>query len=133
MLSIYTLSDPRNPSVIRYVGSTYDPHKRLISHVSTVTTGKSKNKNLEAWILELVVDDLTPVLQVIETHESGHRGSLEGSAISRAAVAGYPLLNTRIPRHGRNPERFDEHNNYILKKTNGKAAQKRALLASLNP
>jgi predicted GIY-YIG superfamily endonuclease len=40
---IYTLSDPRDPDAVRYVGVTINPHKRLREHMSLTVKSKSHN------------------------------------------------------------------------------------------
>lgn len=61
---IYTLSDPRTDQV-RYVGVTFRGRKRFNEHMSRAATGGRTHR--DRWIYSLLLLDLRPIYQVIET------------------------------------------------------------------
>jgi len=57
MYKIYGLVDPRKPDIIRYVGQSKTPRRRLMAHISTAKKNKKRNNRLtpkESWILYLI-------------------------------------------------------------------------------
>ena len=60
---IYTLSDPRT-GVVRYVGKSDNPKKRLGSHLRESRVEKSCHRH--DWINSLQSADLSPILSIIE-------------------------------------------------------------------
>ncbi|MGV8961919.1 MAG: hypothetical protein ACOH2V_00880 [Candidatus Saccharimonadaceae bacterium] len=72
-IRFYTLSDPRTPDIIRYLGKTNQKlARRLDQHVSTskrARDGKtSKNYNTN-WINSLLKIGLRPIILEIDTFE----------------------------------------------------------------
>lgn len=63
---IYTLSDPRFPDKIRYVGKTNNPHCRLRQHIST-SLRDVKDKPKDNWIKKILNEGHKPVMNIIET------------------------------------------------------------------
>lgn len=63
---VYTLHDPREPGVIRYVGWTIDPKKRLYKHISDAKLGRDQTY-CGNWKRSLLRDGVRPILTVIET------------------------------------------------------------------
>lgn len=61
---IYTLHDPREPDVVRYVGWTIDPKKRLASHIRAARNLRDKTHCGE-WKHSLLEVGVEPVLVVI--------------------------------------------------------------------
>ena len=64
--SIYTLHDPRDPVVIRYVGFTVDVEKRKHTHIIKAINGRDKTL-CGLWKKSLLVVGVEPSLTVIET------------------------------------------------------------------
>lgn len=64
--TIYTLADPREPNIVRYVGCTYRLSKRIQQH-SMVTNGDSAR---EAWVRELRKLKLAPTCRVVSTFDA---------------------------------------------------------------
>jgi hypothetical protein len=90
---IYALVDPRD-NTIRYVGLSDDVKVRLYRH----TRSSPGNMQEYRWIEELRRDGLSPILQVLETIDTGDdRYALarerEEYWISEMNRLGYPLLN----------------------------------------
>ena len=65
MVSIYFLSDPRDPLNIRYVGKTSkDLRHRLSIHLSSTSLSNKTHKN--NWIKSLLILDIIPIITLIE-------------------------------------------------------------------
>ena len=60
---IYTISDPTN-NMIRYVGQTIDLKARIRKHISTST---NKKTYCQCWINSLLLNNIKPCFDVIET------------------------------------------------------------------
>ena len=70
-VKIYCLKDPRDLS-IRYIGKTVTPlYDRLKVHIhqSKIT---SKHTHKEAWIKQLILINLKPVIELIEEVDESH-------------------------------------------------------------
>lgn len=63
---IYTLSDPRFPDKIRYVGKTNNPRRRLRQHINTSLRHVGNNRK-DNWIKSVVKEGYEPVINIIET------------------------------------------------------------------
>lgn len=61
---VYTLSDPRTPDDIRYVGVTFSPKRRLSAHISDCDRIRNRRAN---WVRSLKRIGLSPVFSVIDT------------------------------------------------------------------
>lgn len=91
--SIYTLSDPRTPTDVRYVGVTHeDPRKRLVRHVSLARKGGRQYHSVK-WMATLVRDGVEPFLRVIETGEGIGWEEAERRWIAWHKAAGFSLTN----------------------------------------
>ena len=87
-MDIYTLSDPRD-GYVRYVGKSEDIKTRLSGHCSD-----KLNVDKYSWITELKKNDLTPVLEVIDSSNIGHEASLlERMYIGLFKSWGFELFN----------------------------------------
>lgn len=65
---IYTLADPRCPSVIRYVGVTNEPERRAREHVTRAQRGDDKTY-CGRWKRKLIQAGFHPVLTIVESGE----------------------------------------------------------------
>ncbi|MGH2496123.1 MAG: GIY-YIG nuclease family protein [Ktedonobacteraceae bacterium] len=105
---IYALVDPRD-NAIRYVGLSDDVKVRMYQH----TRSYPGNVEEQRWIEELRRDGLSPILQVLETIDTGDdRYALarerEEYWITEMSRLGYPLLNVfgvSRPYKGKRPVR----------------------------
>lgn len=84
---IYTLSDPRD-MIVRYVGITKTPDRRLRQHIAT----KQNVKKCE-WVNRLLLDGITPVMTIIETVFDNTVFDREAYWISYYNENGLPLFN----------------------------------------
>ena len=62
---IYTLSCPTTKE-IRYVGKTNSIKRRLQSHIDYARKSKRKRRYVSDWILNLLNQDLKPIITIIE-------------------------------------------------------------------
>ena len=62
---IYTLADPREPNLVRYVGVTNDPQRRLREHRNRAATGEDKTY-CGNWKRMLLMDNVRPILTIID-------------------------------------------------------------------
>jgi hypothetical protein len=62
---IYTLSSPRRPEKVRYVGSTVCPKERARTHLSDARTRK-RNYPIHKWMRALLAKNLAPIMTVID-------------------------------------------------------------------
>lgn len=87
---IYQLIDPSD-NLVKYVGQSRDPQKRLQGHQS------SKTQPTGYWIKELMKKSLYPVLKIVDTAtnrlEAEH---IESIYIADNIIDGQPLLNLYI-------------------------------------
>jgi hypothetical protein len=101
MITIYTLSDPRCPDKIRYVGLTKSPrYLRLSEHIleafrAPKLTGVNKEK--AAWIRSLVCAGIMPCIVGIDV-VSAPGGPAEQAAIKAYRAAGHDLFNKQAGR-----------------------------------
>ena len=61
---IYGLKCPKT-NIIRYVGKSKNPEKRIIRHIWNATK-KTENIHLARWINKLMVSGLKPILEILE-------------------------------------------------------------------
>ncbi len=73
---VYTLHDPREPDVVRYVGWTTDPKRRLKAHVRDARSGRDVTR-CGCWKKSLLTVGLLPVLTVIDSGVGGGYGASE--------------------------------------------------------
>lgn len=89
---IYTLEDPRYPGVIRYLGWTVDPGKRLQGHLAGAKSGRDKTR-CGVWKRSLLREGLKPVLKIVETGSGEGWPAVEIRWIADLRNEGQPLLN----------------------------------------
>lgn len=65
MWFIYTLADPRDPGLVRYVGVTNDPKRRLREHQNRAATGEDRTY-CGNWKRSLLKDNVRPILVIID-------------------------------------------------------------------
>ena len=91
--AVYTLSDPRFPDAVRYVGVTHrNPKKRLKAHVYDARSGKA-NTHTANWIRSVLRDAVRPVLRVIENGEGTGWDNSEMYWIAWHKEQGFDLTN----------------------------------------
>jgi hypothetical protein len=89
---IYTLSDPRDPAAIRYVGVTHrKPGARLACHLHCARTGNNNHRH--NWIRKLLTAGVTPLLVVIDTGTGDGWGAVESWWIQWYRNRGFHLTN----------------------------------------
>jgi hypothetical protein len=91
---IYTLEDPRNPGIVRWVGQTGDPQHRYGTHCGP--KGK-RDEPIDRWRVDLRSLGLKPVMNVLRSVPWNERMRYEDEAIVQALVDGHPLLNKKLP------------------------------------
>lgn len=64
---IYTLSSPEEPEIVKYVGYTNNPNKRLNKHYTDSLKGKSKVK---CWVKGLRDKGMRPIMTVIDSFQT---------------------------------------------------------------
>lgn len=91
-IHIYTLSDPRLPARIRYVGWTINPKRRLREHVSRAQYHR-EDTHKARWIRGLLSIGIKPDLITIEQTDELHVQERERYWISYYRTLGFPLTN----------------------------------------
>ncbi len=102
--AIYTLSDPRDLQLVRYVGQTQAPRSRYLQHVSAANLWmpdelpwwikSPRTRPLYHWIRELYRDEYRlPVMVVIAWTAARQALAEERNQIGAYLVRGLPLLN----------------------------------------
>jgi hypothetical protein len=103
--AIYTLCDPRELRVARYVGRTTSPRRRLLQHFNTARlwmpdevpwwVSSPRLRPLYGWIRELYRDEQRlPVMLVVEwIEDTSIAGTVERALIERCLAERLPLLN----------------------------------------
>jgi len=90
---IYTLHDPREPGVVRYVGKTWNTVTRLTRHVKDAQRDKD-NSYCGNWKRALLKEGVIPVLTVIEIGSGPTWGAAEKRWVSHfRSVVGDKLTN----------------------------------------
>lgn len=87
---VYELVDPRSPDVVRYVGITNDPRRRLHHHLKCRDAHTRKSR----WIVALLRGGLEPRMKIVAdqlSHDEAKR--LEVRLIARRLRLGAPLTN----------------------------------------
>jgi len=91
MITIYALTDPRT-AVVRYVGQSRDPARRLVQHIRTHSGGSWRNPWVR-WLGDLRALRLRPILLVLETCDDPAATAAEQRWIAHYRQAGADLLN----------------------------------------
>lgn len=86
-VSIYCLKDPRT-DLICYIGKAKDPEKRQKGHRYSHT-----NRLFAAWVRELSMLGLEPVMQILEVTTSDQADTREWHWIEWAVNSGLRLVN----------------------------------------
>jgi hypothetical protein len=105
--AIYSLADPRDARVTRYIGQTAQPPRRLMQHVRTARLWLSDEtpwwittpqlRPLYQWIRDLYSEEgRLPVMIVHAWIEARHARLAEGEHIRICLERGLPLLNVAI-------------------------------------
>ena len=90
--AIYTLSDPRTPDVVRYVGVTHDkPSNRLARHVSCAR--KRAVYHSSKWVRSLLLERLTPEMRIVQQGSGAGWEDAERCWIALHRAQGSPLTN----------------------------------------
>jgi predicted GIY-YIG superfamily endonuclease len=85
------LADPRD-GVVRYVGCTVDPEKRLYNHCRSHLSSTAKGR----WCGELKTLRMQPIfIAIMSTYDKQTAAQREFDWIKRLKSEGYPLLNAR--------------------------------------
>ena len=111
-VAIYSLSDPRDISAVRYIGQTRSPRRRLLQHIHTARLWLPEQRPwwvkspqlrpLYEWIRELYRDEQRlPVMAVIAWTEARHARSEERNRICAYLGQQVPLLNRETETIGR--------------------------------
>lgn len=98
MNHLYQLTDPND--VIRYVGLTDDPERRLAEHLARARRAATP---VGFWIRGLAVGGAMPAMKIIESFEDDGR-PIEDFWIRRQWEQGWPLLNIQCLGQLRNPK-----------------------------
>jgi hypothetical protein len=106
-VAIYTLSDPRDVRVVRYVGQTRNPQSRFAQHINTARLWlpderpwwiqKQELRPLYQWIRTLHADEgRLPVMFVVGWTTGKLARSDERRFIRTFLAEGLPLLNHEV-------------------------------------
>lgn len=88
---VYTLEES-NTGNVRYVGKTYNPRLRLMSHL----TDKHASRPFRAWRIELKSASARPVMRIESVHETEAEALVaEELSIQRHLLGGDDLINIR--------------------------------------
>jgi hypothetical protein len=111
--AVYSLSDPRDLRVVRYIGQTGNPRRRLIQHLSTAQLWlpdelpwwikSPKLRPVSEWIRALYTDErrlpIMVILQWLQTEAQARVA--ERSRIYECLERRLPLLNVEVEILGR--------------------------------
>ena len=103
-VAIYTLSDPRDIRLARYVGQTTDPHRRYVQHINLARlwlpdetpwwVKSPKLRPLYQWLRELHRDERRlPVMMIVAWTDKYDALRAERRHIHTCLSARLPLLN----------------------------------------
>ncbi len=99
MVYIYGLKCPV-AGVVRYVGKSINPQKRLIAHLTGARTGAYKH-HTSAWLRKVIAEGLLPELVILEEVQPGQDWrSIERAWIEKAQLAGWPITNSTAGGEG---------------------------------
>jgi hypothetical protein len=112
--AIYTLSDPREIRVVRYVGQTGSPRRRLLQHLAAAKLWlpdelpwwikRPELRFLYRWIRELYLDECRlPVMIVTAWAQASDALAQERSLICEHLRLQSPLLNRESETFRRQP------------------------------
>jgi hypothetical protein len=103
-VAVYTLSDPRDLRLVRYVGQTTSPRKRYLQHVGAAKLWlpdelpwwikSPRNRPLHEWIRDLYRDECRlPMMAVVAWTQPQHALTEERRHILELLGYQLPLLN----------------------------------------
>lgn len=99
MVYIYGLKCPV-AGVVRYVGKSINPQRRLIAHLTGARTGAYKH-HTSAWLRKVIAEGLLPELVILEEVQPGKDWrAVEREWIQRAQSAGWPITNSTAGGEG---------------------------------
>jgi len=98
---VYSLSDPRSPRDVRYVGLTRGSRKRWLMHVALARNGHRRGTAapLHRWVLGLLEAGLRPSMARLETVPGLDAGRFEcardreAAWVRRLTAEGHELFN----------------------------------------
>lgn len=86
---IYTISDPTT-NAIRYVGQTVNIRNRINKHLSV---SKNKSNHCQCWVNKLIINNITPIFEIIDECEVEKLDFYEQFYISLIKSWGFDLTN----------------------------------------
>lgn len=89
---IYTLHDPRDPDVVRYVGWATDTRRRFNQHISDARANRDQTY-CGRWKRTLLVEGILPVLTIVESGSGSGWGSAESKWVAHFKSLGHRLTN----------------------------------------
>lgn len=95
---IYTLCEPET-GIVRYVGKTSNPKKRLLMHCSFARL-KPRSNHRTCWIHSLLVRDLRPILQIVDEVSVTEWPQWEVAWIEFYREQGFNLVNSNAGGEG---------------------------------
>lgn len=95
---LYTLEDPRSPGMVRYIGKTSSPVRRLRSHVSVCSSPSPSHKN--SWISGLIASGVTPKMEILEEVPEDEWEEAEVFYIKYLGFLGCDLTNVAVGGRG---------------------------------
>lgn len=99
MIYIYGLVCP-DAGVVRYIGKSINPDKRLIAHI-TAAVRKNYDHHTARWIRKLAKSGKRPELSILQVVQKGEDWrSIERAWIEVARRDGWPLTNTTAGGEG---------------------------------
>jgi hypothetical protein len=99
MKIVYALVDPRRPMIVRYIGCSVAPDRRLREHIAAAN---DHNHGNDAWISSLLGTGREPWLRVLEAVAD------DAMALDREAFWISVYRSPRLLNFGLAPRAFDE-------------------------
>ena len=89
---IYTLHDPRYPSMVRYVGWATDTKRRLVRHIAAARANRDQTY-CGRWKRTLLEVGVEPILTVVESGVGDGWGLAESKWVTHFRSTGHNLTN----------------------------------------
>lgn len=97
---VYNLVDSRHPTVVRYIGITNAPRRRIASHLSTARR-HAETGHKGAWIRSVLASGAAVIMQIVaEGLSLSEASAFEVKSIADARSSGWRLTNTTLGGHG---------------------------------
>jgi group I intron endonuclease len=93
---IYTLNEPENPEIVRYVGQSVNIKRRYRDHLKG---NKNRNTHTTNWIQGLINKNLKPILNIIDECDVLNLDKVEQGYIKLYKSYGCNLTNHSIGGH----------------------------------